>query len=209
MIKIYEGCQNPQLNHHFHQMFMQRAGIFKHELGWDIELDSYGYDKDQYDDENTIYMMDLDKRGNVIGSVRLRSTLAPHMMTGSFKTVFPELTIKSPTIFEGSRLATIDTVISANGLSMSMTRLLLGLCELGIQSGFGQLIAIIETPMLRLYKKCGLNPTIIGKATTDHCNIMVGLWNTNQTILRDMQAKLNYHQSVFEPDWDLEERKAA
>jgi N-acyl-L-homoserine lactone synthetase len=79
-----------------------------------------------------------------------------------------------------------------------MTRLLLGLCEASMKSGITQLIAIIETPMLRLYQKCGLNPVVLGRAKTDHCSIMVCLWETNAKVLRNMREKLNYHASVLE-----------
>jgi N-acyl-L-homoserine lactone synthetase len=104
MIKIIEGAQDPKTNPLFNEMFKQRTQVFKDELGWDIPLVN-GLDIDVYDDENTVYLVDIDENGHVLGSVRLRATLAPHMMTGSFEAIFPHLSIKSPRFLKAHALS--------------------------------------------------------------------------------------------------------
>ena len=61
--------------------------------------------------------MALDSRGELVGSVRLISTVMPHMMSGPFRDMFPDIGFSSPLIWEATRFAVLgDAATQPNGL---------------------------------------------------------------------------------------------
>lgn len=61
------------------QMFRLRARVFDGRLGWDVTVEE-AREVDGYDDAGPTYVLAVDARGTVVGSVRLLSALGPNML---------------------------------------------------------------------------------------------------------------------------------
>ena len=65
-------------------MFKMRARVVA-ELGWDVPGAIEGYDRDQFDREDTVYLLVMnDARDDVLACTRLNPTTGPHMMSEVF-----------------------------------------------------------------------------------------------------------------------------
>ncbi len=89
-------------------MARYRHRVFVEKLGWDLNC-SDGLEIDQFDREDTVYVLGQDAAGAVIGTARLLPTTRPYLLGE----VFPQLlngapVPASPTIWELSRFAAVD-----------------------------------------------------------------------------------------------------
>lgn len=122
---------SPQHRHDFagqlRDMHEMRYRIVVEDWGWDIPGIEPGYDKDQFDTSETVYVLVLSEEGDVVASARLNPTTRPHMMSALFADYcdlqpFPI----GEDVWECSRFV-IDTARAANRLCAFRLR-----CHLGI-----------------------------------------------------------------------------
>jgi N-acyl-L-homoserine lactone synthetase len=79
-----------QANRHIYHallddMFKMRHRIVVEKWGWKIPDCQPGYEKDQFDTDNTVYLIETDDlRQRVVGCVRLNPTNRPHLMSELF-----------------------------------------------------------------------------------------------------------------------------
>jgi len=66
------------------EMYQMRYRIVVGEWGWDIPGIEAGYDKDQFDTDETVYVIALTATGEVVGTSRLNPTVGPHMLSELF-----------------------------------------------------------------------------------------------------------------------------
>ncbi len=164
MISIVYGYERQERPELFNEMFRQRKKVFIDEKKWNIEAIDGQFEIDEYDRDDTVYVCSLLPDGSLAGSIRLVSTITDHMASGPFRAMFPELTIRSPTIWEATRFAVLDDPrIQPNGVSRAACEIMLGTCLFGLEHGVSQLVAIYEAPMARIYRKCGVKHYILGR----------------------------------------------
>lgn len=74
-------CAHRGLIEAMHEM---RYRVVVCEWGWDIPGVLVGYEADQFDTADTVYVIVQDAQGNVLASARLNPTTRPHMMSELF-----------------------------------------------------------------------------------------------------------------------------
>ncbi len=164
MIRYVFGYERQDLPQLFDEMFRQRKKVFIDQKKWDIKAVGGEFEIDEYDRDDTVYVCSFREDGSLAGSIRLLNTLTDHMASGAFRDMFPELTIRSPTIWEATRFAVPDDPrIQPNGVSWAACEIMLGTCLFGLEHGVSQLTAIYEAPMARIYRKCGVKHYILGR----------------------------------------------
>jgi N-acyl-L-homoserine lactone synthetase len=209
MIVIYEGHQRQSHGELFDEMFRQRAIIFGQTLGWNVSIDGEGREIDEYDREDTVYLMSLDSAGRLNGAVRFLSTVTDHMMTGPFQDMFPDYSVRSPVIWEATRFYTYGHHdVQANRVSQSACELLLGMCEFCLQSGIAQVVALMQAGVIRVYRRCGLSQKILARHNGEHGQTLLGLWTINRELLASMRAATSISHSVLTEAGALEEMAA-
>lgn len=66
------------------QMFRLRYRIVVGEWNWDIPGIEHGYDKDQFDTDETVYVIVHNEAGELVATSRINPTTRPHMMSELF-----------------------------------------------------------------------------------------------------------------------------
>ncbi len=66
------------------RMYEMRYRVAVEELGWNIPGIQPGYDKDQFDTDETVYVLDFGPDRNVRGCCRLIRSTLPHLLTEVF-----------------------------------------------------------------------------------------------------------------------------
>lgn len=84
MFTIIRPEERPQYDAELDDMFRMRYRIAVTEWGWDIPGIAPGYDRDQFDTDETVYIIVRREDGSVAGTSRLNPTTSPHMMSELF-----------------------------------------------------------------------------------------------------------------------------
>ena len=102
-------------------MFRDRADQFKTRLKWDVKVDYAGYERDEYDDLNPMYVIWEDAIGRHSGSMRLLPTTGPCMVNDHFSELMNGDKFQSPFIWEATRffLSANATRRTANALMLA------------------------------------------------------------------------------------------
>ncbi|MEM7489665.1 MAG: acyl-homoserine-lactone synthase [Pseudomonadota bacterium] len=148
-------------------MFRDRTAQFRDRMGWDVTVDAMGWETDQYDTLDPIYVIVEDENGGHAASMRFLPTTGPTMLAEVFPHLVPDGPIRSPLIWECTRFCLSPTA----GAGMAR-RLLLGAVELGLAMGVTHSVGVFDTPMTRIYRRLGWSPEVLGNED----GISAGIW---------------------------------
>jgi N-acyl-L-homoserine lactone synthetase len=184
MLRHLTGCDRNQRSEDFDKMFRQRKIVFHDQKKWDVKLVDGEYEIDEFDRDDTSYLMSFDRYGELVGSVRLISTAMPHMLPGPFRSMFPDVQFTSPIIWEATRFLVLgDRSVQPNQVSTAACEILLGMCRFGLDYGVRHITAVYDAGMARLYRRCGLTNVELGRhRTAEHGTVFVGLWEISEEL---------------------------
>ena len=162
-------------------MFVDRATQFSKRLGWPVFVDNQGYERDEYDRINPIYVIVSDNFGHHSGSMRLLPTTGATMINDVFAPALDGGRISDPSVWECTRfcLSPAAGPRTAAKLFASAGRLM---HELQVQS----LIAVFDRLMLRKYRISGVSPEILGDGNVAGASVMTGRWQFSHAHLSDL-----------------------
>lgn len=162
-------------------MFRDRADQFKTRLGWEVSIDEEGYERDQYDALNPLYVIWEMPDGTHGGSMRFLPTTGRTMINEHFTEVMGGGTVTSPLIWECTRYC-----LSRGAPAHVAAALMLGGGE--IMRGFGikHFVGVFDERMVRIYRMIGSSPEVLGSEGAGRDRISVGLWDFSE----DAQARV-------------------
>ncbi|MDA8389392.1 MAG: GNAT family N-acetyltransferase [Gammaproteobacteria bacterium] len=161
-----------------------RHEIFVGMLGWELNT-HYGYEQDQFDRSDTIYVVAKGDGGRITGCARLLPTTQPYLLGE----VFPELLNglkppSSPDVWELSRFAAVDLANASRSAHGQMSspeavELLQGAIRTAASLGAKQLITVSPIGIERLLRYAGFRahragpPKMVGRHALFACWIEV------------------------------------
>jgi len=101
MVQIIVGAFNPNAREQLAEMYRQRAKVFVEEMGWPLKTYN-GLEFDQYDDAETIYVLEYEK-GELVASMRMNPTHRRCMLPELFKDACEGDVPRGPDVWELSR----------------------------------------------------------------------------------------------------------
>ena len=158
-------------------MFLHRALQFKGRLDWDVTVDDRGWEQDEYDTLNPLYLIWQDEAGRHAGSMRALPTTGRTMVNEHFLDLTGGVRIASPLIWECTRfcLAPGASPVVAGGL-------LLGCIEAAMRFGVQQAVGVFDARMPRIYGRIGHSPEVIGSSGDGPGAISVGIWTVTEEV---------------------------
>ncbi len=168
-------------------MFRDRAEQFKHRLGWDVTVNEYGWERDEYDALNPLYVIWEGPDGRHMGSMRTLPTLGRNMVAEHFLHLTDGVTIASPFIWECTRFC-----LSPKATPGVAAGLLLAGCEMGLRFGLEQSIGVFDARMPRIYGRIGWMPDVIGTGGEGRDAISVGIWH----ITEEARAEISQRSGI-------------
>ena len=185
-------------------MFRGRAAVFSDRLRWDVVVRD-GWEKDEYDDLDPLYLISVSEKGDVRGSLRLMPTTGPTLLTGTFAAAFDEpVDIRSANVWEGSRFCVHPdrhgVELTRTGLNLATCELFAAMCEVSLMAGLINIIGVYDPRLARIYRRIGWSPEPLGSSDAfEHGRIHVGLWDVSEAALTTMQQRSGFVGSVIEP----------
>jgi acyl homoserine lactone synthase len=152
-------------------MFRDRADQFKARLGWDVSVDGNGFERDEYDTLNPLYVIWEGPDGRHQGSMRFLPTTGPVMINDHFSHLLNGDIVQSPDIWECTRFC-----LSRGAPSRVAAALMLGGGEIMRHFGIAQFAGVFDARMVRIYRQIGASPIVLGSEGAGRDQISVGLW---------------------------------
>ncbi len=171
MLRYLYGDQLHQYPNLAGAMFRDRADQFKNRLGWEVQVDAQGQERDAYDAMNPLYVIWEEPDGSHGGSMRFLPTTGPVMVNDHFGDLISG-PICSPLIWECTRFC-LRRGVGSNVAAA----LMLGGGE--IMQGFGikHFVGVFDARMVRIYRMIGSSPDVLGSQGQGRDQISVGLWD--------------------------------
>ena len=168
-------------------MFRDRAVQFRDRLGWDVAVDADGFERDQYDAMNPLYVIATNTDGTHAGSMRFLPTTAETMVNDHFLHLTDNVRISSPLIWECTRFCLLPR--SPDRSHEISAALMMAGCELGLRIGLQHAVGVFDSRMLRIYHRLGWVPDILGTSDNGPDSISVGLWAFSLRALETVARK--------------------
>ena len=172
-------------------MFRDRARQFHDRLGWDVTVDARGFERDEYDAMNPLYVIWEAPDGSHGGSMRFLPSTGPTMVNDHFAHLTSGVKIESPLIWECTRFC-----LSPGASSRAAAALSLGAGELMEAFKIKHFIGVFDQRMRRIYRLMGLEPEVIGEAGTGRETIGVGLWSMNREMFLPVLKKVGVSRGI-------------
>lgn len=153
-------------------MFLDRADQFKTRLGWDVNVEDNGFERDQYDLLNPLYVIYEKPDGTHGGSMRLLPSTGRTMVNEHFADILGGGEVRSPLIWECTRFC-----LSRSAEARTAAALMLAGGEVMEHFGVKHFVGVFDARMVRIYRMIGASPEILGSQGAGRDRISVGLWS--------------------------------
>ena len=153
-------------------MFRDRAEQFVARLGWELMVDEDGLERDQYDNLNPLYVIWERADGTHGGSVRLLPMTGRTMLCEHFTHVADVSNVCGPTVWECTRFC-----LAPGAEPRVVAALVAGIDR--VMQGFGltHMLAVFDAVRLRIFRRLGTSPEVLGSVGEGLDQISVGLWD--------------------------------
>lgn len=151
-------------------MHKDRAAQFRDRLKWEVSVDKNGWERDEYDAMNPLYVVWEETPGVHGGSMRFLPMSGRTMVNDHFADLMSG-EIKSPLIWECTRFC-----LSQGASPRVAGLLMLAGGELMRAFSLTHLLGVFDARMIRIYNAIGAAPEVLGSSGTGRDTISVGLW---------------------------------
>lgn len=151
-------------------MHRDRAAQFRDRLKWEVTVDGRGWEQDEYDSLNPLYVIWEEPGGIHGGSMRFLPTSGRTMVNDHFSHL-SETRIESPLIWECTRFC-----LAQKASSNVAGALMLAGGELMRAFALTHLLGVFDARMIRIYNMIGAAPEVLGSVGDGRDRISVGLW---------------------------------
>lgn len=165
-------------------MFRDRAAQFRDRLGWSVEVDGQGHERDQYDALNPIYVIWQRPDGRHGGSMRFLPRLGRTMVNDHFAHLAGGRRIGNAKMWECTRFC-----LAADAAPNLSAALMLGAAQLGVGFGLSRAVGVFDARMVRIYRQLGWEPAVLGSAGQGAEAVSLGIWEFSEAIRRRMAAR--------------------
>jgi len=175
MLRYIHGTElsrHPQLRD---TMFRDRADQFHTRLGWAVDVDHGGEERDEYDRLDPLYVIWQNADGGHGGSMRFLPTAGPTMLNDHFLHLLDGNPLRNPLIWECTRFC-----LARNAAPKVSAALMLGGAEIGLAQGLSFSVGVFDARMVRIYSRLGWTPMVMGSEGQGRDAISAGLWAFSQ-----------------------------
>lgn len=183
-----------ELHHHprlAQSMFRDRALQFHGRLNWNVTIHPDGSERDEYDLLNPLYVIWERPDGRHGGSMRFLRTTGPTMINDHFLSLTDGVRIESPLIWECTRFC-----LAPGAEPRVSAALMLGGLEIGLHHGLTHAVGVFDARMIRIYRRIGWGPVILGTSGQGRDAISAGLWAFEPEIRRRLLARAGLSSEI-------------
>lgn len=177
-------------------MFLDRKKQFIDRHKWPLNIDNRGREFDQYDNNDSTYVVYTDEKLNHLASMRINLTSANCMLTDIFSEEFPSIKKMERESIEVTRFCispNLSPIYSKAASRSLISAVFLYTLENTIASS---IFGICEAPMLRVYKRIGATPENVRRGRFNK-NLVLTEWIASPDRLASFVASYRYQTSAM------------
>ena len=172
-------------------MFCDRAAQFRARLGWAVDVDIKGQERDAYDAKNPLYVIWENADGSHGGSMRFLPTTGETMVNDHFTHLTDGVEIRSPLIWECTRFC-----VNTQAAPRVSAALMLGGLEVGLAFYLSDAVGVFDARMVRIYRRLGWEPTVLGTSGAGRDAVSVGLWAYDEGLRPGLLQKAGVSEAM-------------
>ena len=157
-----------------------RHRIFVEQLGWRLPSADDRFERDQYDRDDTVYVVAHDESGAICGCARLLPTSSPYLLQDLFPSLLADgmAPPRAADVWELSRFAasTSDGTFGEDAGAWAVRPMLASVVECAVKLGARQLIGVTFLSMERLFRRIGVHAHRAGPAQRIDGRMVVACW---------------------------------
>ena len=207
MLKLFNVNFNNMPERKLDEIFSLRKITFKDRLDWKVTCID-GKESDQYDDENTNYILGtIDD--TIVCSVRFIDMKYPTMITGPFAPYFSDVNLPIDGFIESSRFFVEKTLardMVGNNSSLS-TILFLAMVNYARDRGHKGILTVVSRGMFILLKRSGWNLTVLNQGESEKNEVIyllhLGIDNNSQQQLINIILKIHQVEPTTLETWPM------
>jgi len=162
MLTILRGTSSQLQGGVENDLAVYRHKVFVEGLGWQLPLLEQGFERDQFDRPDTLYVVARDDVGQICGCARLLPTTRPYLLDSVFSELMGDLPCPhAAEVWELSRYATQPMpgapALSRDELRERFCTLLRAVVETALDSGAERLITFTGVGVERIAKMVGIH----------------------------------------------------
>lgn len=181
ILRASEGAVRPFL---IDRMFRSRDEQFRKELGWKLETDVMGRERDEYDYCNPVYLLIKNSRGGHVGSTRLLPTMGPTMVYEKFSNLDQSNFARAHDIWEVTRF-----FVGRHARAEAAPLLMLSGLLFAEQIGVTRYVGVVATESTRAYSLIGWKPDIIETVEHEEESISYCMWSISQSVKERLRRR--------------------
>jgi acyl homoserine lactone synthase len=139
-----------------------RYEVFIKRCGWDNIAGSEGYEQDQFDDENAVYLICRNLRGQVVGGARLLDTSRRCLLNHTFPYLVNGPVPEDRRVFEVTRFVVDPRKERLEGCGNVCEELLWALQEYGAWAGLTHLVSVSYLSLEPILRRAGYRSRRMG-----------------------------------------------
>lgn len=171
MIKFIMANDLPKFPRLQESMFRDRADQFKRRLNWPVAVDEHGWEKDEYDALNPLYVICETPNGQHLGSMRFLPSTGPTMISDHFSHLLNGRQVIDKKMWECTRFC-----LGPNAGPQIAGRLMSAGGEILRGFDLSGFAGVFDERMVRIYNRIGSKPEIWGSHGRGRDRISVGVW---------------------------------
>ena len=179
-------------------MFRDRAHQFRQRLEWEVKVDAQRFERDEDDAMNPLYVIWERADGSHGGSMRFLPTMAETMINDHFTHLTDGVEIRHPMIWECTRFC-----LAPDAEPRISAALMLGGMEVGLGFYLTDSVGVFDARMVRVYRRLGWEPTILGTVGEGREAISAGLWAYDPAIRPGLLQKAGVSDAQSRSWFDL------
>jgi acyl-homoserine lactone synthase len=146
-------------------MYQRRYDVFVKRRGWSALAREDGIEKDQFDTENAIYLLNIREDGFVDGGLRLLPTTGPHLLSELFPHFVAGDVPRGLGIYEMTRCFTIRDSAQKNRMRYVAGELLCAMFEYCLDNGGEWITTMLDTFYVHRMRDNHWNEVLLGPPT--------------------------------------------
>lgn len=199
MIYVIDKSNRHAYERQLEDMFRIRHDIYVTRRGWRALAKPDGRDIDQFDTDETVYLLGINDAGEVTAGLRLNPTVGPHLI----KEIFPHAVTKreipiSPDIYEFTRWFVVKERVDPADNKHLAGELLAAMFEYGLQNGLTHFTLLCDSFFLRTMRELHWDVATMGEPTPyDEGKCIAVIFPASQENLDNTRAARGITESVL------------
>jgi len=146
MIYVVDSTNRDAYQAQLEEMYRIRHDIYVGRRGWKALAKPDGRDVDQFDTEDTVYLLGLDEYGHVTSGLRLNPTIEPHLIDTVFPhaVTFGEIPVDER-IYEFTRYFVVPERVDRMKRRQAAGELLVAMFEYGLAQGLTHISLLCDS----------------------------------------------------------------